>query len=209
MQTLYNQLPKVIGQFNVNIEEYFTYTYLPVKFPGMTEPVFEKRMGVFAKLIGVAACDFIGSFGLDRYIESYVYITAKHMYQKETPFNRPGYHSDGFLTDDISYIFSNSQPTIFNSGPFFLSNDDKKSLDEMKSQSKIENELTYPDNTLLRLNQFVIHKVGKPVVGPRIFFKMCFSKDKYDLAGNSHNFLLDYEWQMRPRSPERNVPQEL
>ena len=33
--------------------------------------------------------------------------------------------------------------------------------------------------------------------------------DRYDLAGNTHNYLLDYDWPLRPRSLTRNVPQAL
>ena len=209
MKKLYNQLPELKKVHKVKVSEYFTYTYLPIKFPGAHELVFEERLNVFGQIIGASCCDFVADFGLDRYIDSYVYVTAKHMYQKDCAFNRPGYHSDSFLTEDISYIWSDSQPTIFNSGPFLLSQNDQISLDEMESQAKIKNEVTYPNGSLLRLNQFVIHKVGAPITGNRAFLKICISKDKYDLVGNSHNYKLDYNWPMRPRSPERNIPQEI
>ena len=32
---------------------------------------------------------------------------------------------------------------------------------------------------------------------------------KYDLIGNSHNYLLDYDWQMKERKQERNIPQSV
>ena len=43
----------------------------------------------------------------------------------------------------------------------------------------------------------------------RTFFKLSFSKDKYDLKGNSHNYLFDYNWEMRERKENRNIPQQL
>jgi hypothetical protein len=182
---------------------------MPLKLIGETEPLVEDRLRCFENLIGTCCCDFIGFYGLDRYVKSYVYLTAKFMYQ--TPgcsFNRPGYHSDGFMTDDINYVWCDKNPTIFNSTIFDLSMDDSGSLVEMERQASSEREYAYPENTLLRLDQFNIHKVAdiqKP--GMRTFFKLSFSKDKYDLIGNSHNYLLQYEWEMKQRLEQRNIPQ--
>lgn len=39
-------------------------------------------------------------------------------------FNRMGYHSDGFLTDDINYIWCDNNPTIFNISAFNLTLDE-------------------------------------------------------------------------------------
>lgn len=41
----------------------------------------------------------------------------------------------------------------------------------------------------------------------RAFLKVSFSKDKYDLLGNSHNYLMDYNWEMKARKEDRNIPQ--
>lgn len=66
-------------------------------------------------------------------------------------------------------------------------------MKEMEQQADSSNNVTYSENRLLRLNQFNIHQVA-PVTsgGMRTFLKLSFSKDKYDLVGNSHNYLLDY-----------------
>jgi hypothetical protein len=86
--------------------------------------------------------------------------------------------------------------------------DDQVSLSEMEAQALPENDFSYPDNTLVRLNQFNIHRVSEPdVAGLRTFLKVSFSKDKYDLIGNTRNYLLDYNWEMKPRAASRNVPQ--
>ena len=80
---------------------------------------------------------------------------------------------------------------------------------EMEEQAKPENDNTFPDRALVRLNQFVVHRVN-PIQkeGMGTFCKITFSKDKYNLIGNSVNPLLDYNWELRPRSRARNVPQE-
>lgn len=80
----------------------------------------------------------------------------------------------------------------------------------MNQQANSENEITYPSKSLLRLSQTVIHKVAEnQASGMRTFVKVSISKDKYDLVGNSKNYLLDYNWEMRERKEKRNIPQKL
>lgn len=204
----YGELPKQIGTCTIECKEMMFYQYLPIKLSGDHMPIYEDRLKCFSDMIGTIGCDFIGAFGLDRYVNSYVYLTAKHMYQ--TPactYNRPGWHSDGFMTDDINYIWYDKDPTIFNCTEFKLSQDDTLSLKEMNEQWEIEHNKAYPNNTILRLDQYNIHRVGGSYFGMRTFVKVSFSKDKYDLIGNSHNYLLDYNWEMKPRKEQRNIPQ--
>lgn len=208
MQRYYGELPKQIGTCEIECKEMMFYQYLPIKLCGDHMPIYEDRLKCFSDMIGTIGCDFIGAFGLDRYVNSYVYLTAKHMYQ--TPactYNRPGWHSDGFMTDDINYIWYDKDPTIFNCTEFKLSQDDTLSLKEMNEQWEIEHNKAYPNNTILRLDQYNIHRVGSSYFGMRTFVKVSFSKDRYDLIGNSHNYLLDYNWEMKPRKEQRNIPQ--
>lgn len=201
--------PAVIGEYIVKDLEMMFYQYQPIKLIGQTDLFVEDRLKPFNDIIGASCCDFIGTFGLDRFVDSYVYITAKYMYQPPNcSYNRFGYHSDGFLTDDINYIWCDVCPTVFNSSEFNLTLDDVISMGEMEEQALKENEYVYPDNTLLRLDQFNIHKVAENTVGQfRAFVKLSVSKDKYDLLGNSHNYLLNYKWDMKKRKVERNIPQ--
>ena len=205
----YGQLPKDLGTFEVGCQEMMFYQYLPIKMPGETKLIYEDCLKPFDALVGAACCDYVGDYGLDKYVDSYVYLTAKYLFQSPgCPFNRTGYHADGFLTDDVNYLWSDKYPTIFNNSIFNISLDDTLSMKEMEDQAKEENELTYDNNKLMRMDQFVIHKVG-PVTedGMRKFFKLSVSKDKYDLIGNAHNSLIDYKWEMRERSMTRNIPQ--
>lgn len=208
MNELYNKIPRNLGIFEIEVSEYFHYTYLPIKLSNSSKVIYEKRLKIFDRIIGTACCDFVGYFGLDRFIESYVYLTAKHQYQRAgSGFNRPGWHSDGFLTDDISYIWSNRQPTIFNSSDFSLSKDDILSMKEMEEQALEENDYEFPNNSLIQMDQYSIHKVGIPLKGNRVFAKLCFSKDKYNLKGNSVNYELSYDWIYHERQERRNIPQ--
>lgn len=208
MQRYYGELPKQIGTCEIECKEMMFYQYLPIKLSGDHMPIYEDRLKCFSDMIGTIGCDFIGAFGLDRYVSSYVYLTAKRMYQKGAcSFNRPGWHSDGFMTDDINYIWYDNNPTVFNSTNFNLSMDDQLSIIEMAEQHDYKLNRTYDSNTILRLDQFNIHRVGYTTEGMRTFVKVSFSKDKYDLIGNSRNYLLDYNWEMKPRKEERNIPQ--
>ena len=206
----YGDKPKQLGLFEIDPKEMFFYQYLPIKLIGNIQPIFEDRLKIFEEILGAICCDFIGEFGLDRYNDSYIYLTAKNLYQKANcGFNRNGWHSDGFLTDDINYIWSDCQPTIFNFSDFEISNNDIKSMEEMNFQADPNNDAIYKNSRLLRLNQFNIHKVGDVEKGMRCFLKVSFSKDKYDLIGNSKNYLLNYNWEMRKRNENRNIPQLL
>jgi hypothetical protein len=207
LQTLYNKQPRGLGVFECKTDEYFTYTYLPIKLRGQSEITNERRLACFDKLIGRAACDFIGNYGLDRYVDSYVYLIAKKACQRDVGFNRPGWHSDGFGTDDISYIWSDAQPTVFNRGDFWLSADDATSMKEMEAQADRRKNFSFKNGTLVHMDQFTIHKVGDYIEGERTFAKIVISRDEYKLKGNSINYDLDYKWEYTPRKKTRNVPQ--
>ncbi|WP_051289074.1 hypothetical protein [Chryseobacterium daeguense] len=206
----YGALPTVIREIEIDCKEMMFYQYLPIKLKGMTGFVLEERLMKFSELIVETLSNYKNTFGEEKFNESYIYLTVKRQYvSKKKSMNRPGYHSDGFMTDDINYIWSDRNPTIFNVSNFNLTLDDEISLKEMKKQALPENEITYPENTILRLNQYNIHKVNDSSIyeGIRTFVKISFSNDKYDLEGNSHNYELDYNWKMKPRQNKRNIPQ--
>jgi len=208
---IYGELPKKLGEFSVDCREMMFYQYLPIKMKGELHLAVEHRLSCFNDIMVRCVIDFKKEFGQDSFEDHYIYMTAKKMYQVPgSSFNRKGYHSDGFLTDDINYIWSDRCPTIFNNSDFRLTADDKLSMKEMEAQAHDSNIVTYKAGSLLRLNQFNIHKVNEPrELLVRTFCKISFSKDKYDLLGNSVNHLLDYKWDMREREKERNIPQKI
>lgn len=204
----YGDLPKSLGIHNVKCHEMMFYQYLPIKLAGTVHPSLEDRLNIFNNLIGACNCDFIAEFGLSNYINSNIYLTIKHQYQTtDCSFNRPGWHSDGFMTDDINYIWCDINPTTFNTSSFDLSQCHQVSMIEMDNQAFPSNNIRYDENELLRLDQFNIHKVTElHEPGFRTFFKLSFSTDRYNLIGNSRNYLLDYNWVMKNRNSERNHP---
>jgi hypothetical protein len=207
----YGDLPSYMTEVDIKTNnEMFHYQYLPIKLAGdeFSFRNLEPRLYFASRLIRIACSNFGQEFGREKYRACYAYLTAKSLYVTgERNFNRQGYHSDGFMSDDINYIWYDRNPTVFNSSEFNLSQDDSLALKEMNEQALPENEITYPNSTLIRLDQFNIHKVG-PVIeeGLRTFIKISFSDCQYNLEGNSHNYLLDYRWNMKPRNKERNIP---
>lgn len=204
----YGKLPTFLGNVKVDCKEMMFYQYLPIKLAGTHPMSIEPRLRVFSDMISQCCCDYIGEYGLDNYVNSYVYLTAKRMYQHPgCSYNREGWHSDGFMTDDINYIWSNNNGFTFNNGTFYLTQDHNLSLKEMEDQADYKFNGRAGDNDLYRLDQYCIHKVSE-ILEPcmRTFFKISISKDKYNLIGNSKNYLLDYDWEMKERSVDRNHP---
>ena len=194
---MYGTAPKICGTFDLVPSEFVYCQYLPIRIPGMGWAVPEHLEWVAPLLHDVSIC----------YSTDHVYLTARHMWCTAESANRPGWHSDGFGTDDINYIWYDANPTEFCVQHFALSDDHELSMLEMERQARPENIVTYPVNTLLRLDQSVIHRVApnaKP--GYRTFVKISVSKSRYNLKGNAHNYLLDYEWEMHDRQDGRNHP---
>lgn len=209
IENTYGQAPVIIDHIDVECDEMMYYQYLPIKFSGYTNTYIEDRLDFVWDIYSTAKQDFITTFGRDKFIDMYVYLTVKNLYQiPGRPFNRLGWHSDGFMTDDINYIWSSNQPTIFNASEFNLTQDYNMSMIEMEKQARECNNFQFDSKLLIRLDQYNIHKVADiSDAGMRLFVKISFSKDRYDLIGNSKNYKVDYEWDMKPRSIERNIPQ--
>lgn len=206
---MYGKEPVIVGNFDIKCQEMMFYQDMPIKL--IDDYVkHEKRLDIFYNIVQESCEDFVENFNYGKYMDSYIYIGAKHLFQPENQsYNRPGWHSDGFGSDDINYIWSNKFPTVFNTSKFNLSQCDKKSMQEMEEQALPENDIVYPEGSLLRLDQYNIHRVATNTpAGMRTFVKVTFSKNKFNLLGNTHNYLLDYDWEMKPRSLERNIPGE-
>jgi len=204
---IYGALPVDLGRIDLSPTEMMFWLYCPIKLPGMQLVSVPDNLMQFRPLWEAARADCAGQWG-----ESYVYITAKTLWATpENPGNRPGWHSDGFLTDDLNYIWSNANPTIFfdNGERYSFSADHGVSLAEMDAlcQSRSAHYRTYPEKHFLRLDQTVLHKVDTSIKpGLRTFVKVSVSRHRYALRGNSINHELAPEWQYQDRQAERNCP---
>lgn len=203
----YGTLPVDLGLVDLSPVEMMFWMYCPVKLPGQNGLTLPTNLEQFRSLINVAFMDCA-----DRWRDSYVYLTAKTLWvTPENPGNRPGWHSDGFLTDDLNYIWSDRAPTVFfhDDGLYAFSADHNSSLGEMDILCLRDDGAhhTYPDKHLLRLDETVLHRTPEGFEpGLRTFIKISVSRHRYALQGNSINHYLPLDWQYSPRKPERNCP---
>lgn len=196
----YGQEPIVIGPVFLDPKEMCFVQYLPIAMANSDRVEIPDNLSWTRPLVNMVLKQGVPD-------ECYLYLTVKHLYVTPNNMgNRPGWHSDGFGTDDINYVWCDKYPTEFCVQEFKLSDECDTSLEEMEEQAKVENVKTYGENTLLCLDKYNIHRT--PVVGEgyRTFVKVSVSKDLYNLKGNAHNYLFDYDWEMLVRSDTRNHP---
>lgn len=213
MTKVYGGPPVEIGNFENVSDEMFFYQYLPICLAGKNKLVIPPQLKIFEGFVRCCTFDFVENIlrGNEKdAIQHYAYLTAKRLYvSSSSNLNRPGWHSDGFMTDDINYIWSDVIPTEYITGEFDnVPQDHSKSLDFFSDLAMTKEIKTCYCNTIYRLDDTVIHR-SAPYIGPpriRTFLKLSFSKDKYNLKGNSHNYDLDYRWEMKARNFERNHP---
>ena len=113
----YGGEPKIISNQPIDCKEMLFYMYLPIAFPKFSMDFFEirlpKRLEVFRPLVE-AAIEHEKTVSKTPLSDGFIYLTAKHIFATpDNVGNRAGYHSDGFGTDDINYIWANEYPTIF------------------------------------------------------------------------------------------------
>lgn len=196
---MYGIAPDDMGKVDINLTEIMFYLYLPIQMRGFDAFIVPRRLRPLFPLLHKIP-------SMER-SDKYVYLTCKRTHVSSGSMaNRPGWHCDGFGTDDINYIWYDSAPTEFCLQNFDLPEDDAASLVAMNDQARPENIHTYPNKHLLKLDERSVHRVSEvPYDGMRTFIKITLSRHSFDLEGNSHNYLLDYDWEMRPPSKTRNM----
>nr|CAI3971292.1 hypothetical protein ORM20_00243 [Ochrobactrum phage ORM_20] len=212
-ESKYGKPPKIVAFVPLDTKEMCCWMYLPIKVPGSCIQIPENAQQ-FWPIVERAYYDYVGP-DLSKIDDKYVYLTAKTLFTTPgNPGNRPGWHSDGFMTDDINYIWSNRNPTIFfeaedQNNLFSFAADHAFSLDQMDRLCESRPDLwrTYLDQTLIKLDESVLHKVDTDIEpGMRTFVKVSISKERYALEGNSinhklkHLFGTDYQVRQKIRN---------
>ena len=197
---IYGSLPDDLGLIDIDPKEMMFWMYCPTKIP-YGELCIPDNLKQFQPIIdGVIANE-------DTHAK-YMYLTAKTLWVDGSYIgNRPGWHSDGFGTDDVNYIWYTDCPTEFIHGEFELSTDCDQSMLEMEKIAETSKIITYGNKHLLRLIPEVIHR--SPINFPsgiRSFVKVSLSDNVYDLEGNSINHGLGVKFNLHPRKVERNHP---
>lgn len=200
MTDLYGKAPTSIGNFQLRCPEFMHYQYLPVKMAGDSEIRLPPNLHWLQPLVE-ATFPYVS-------IWDYLYVTAKRRYATPgNPLNRPGWHTDGFGTNDMNWLWTDRWGTRFAVHEFINIPDDHEG--SMKAfEEQAHTETTATPNHLYRLDPYVVHNT--PIIpdpgGERTFVKLSRSRHKYNLEGNSHNHLFTYHWVMHDRKAIRNNP---
>lgn len=209
MNKKYDQPPVSLGEFRPEVSEMMLYQYLPVKMAGIGETIkMYPCLHPFKELLAEAMIDFLESTN-KKLCDHYIYITAKRMFVAPGQnVNRLGWHSDGFMTQDVSYVWCDSIPTLWTDSFPDPPVDDTAALAYFNSTLHTDRIYQTEAFHLYRMDQFVVHACDVATETTlRTFVKINFSKDRYDLKGNSHNYMINYNWPMKERKTERNHPQ--
>jgi hypothetical protein len=204
MTKTYGAAPVDRGYVALEPTEMMFWLYCPIKLP-RSEIVMPPNLRQFSPIV-----ERVKDHSLLIWHERYVYLTAKTLWvTPDNPGNRPGWHSDGFMTDDLNFVWSDRDGTLFWEPPFRITftQDHKQSMREMAEIAEPGPHRVYPDKHLLQLDETVIHRVPDIAApGMRSFVKVSISRHPYQLKGNSINYLLDYQWEEVERQPSRNCP---
>lgn len=206
------EAPESAGFFDITLPEVMYYLYLPVKMSigrvrGLEQGAIrlpanvECLRGMILKALEHAPRPY-----------KYAYLSARKGWATaDNPLNRPGWHCDGFGTDDMNYVWWNGPGTRFTRGPFEnISDNHVISMEQFDWQASLRPDEIYspPVGNLYALTPRVVH--ATPIIGApgcmRQYVKVSLSDERYNLENNSHNYLFDYDWPLHLRDAVRNDP---
>ena len=197
--------PVILGKVPLGPLELLYVENLPLRMPDAPEWRLPKNLWHVFSLIPYVS----RLMQHDRNL--YVYLTAQHTFvPKSSIQRRPGWHADGFGSDDINVIWYDSTPTEFAVQDFPDGIDDHHELSMIDMDRQVREDCirTYPTGTLLMIDERMIHRPAvQEEAGFRRFIKFTISRHKANMAGNAHNYLFEYAWEMTPRDiGKRNNP---
>lgn len=205
MKTFISDVPVCVGGFDIDLPEMMYYLYLPVRMDLNGEVRLPKNLFMPCYRMVRAAIANAPEFAY-----RYVYVSARKGWASpDNPLNRPGWHCDGFGTDDLNYVWWSGASTRFVVQRFTdISDDHVVSLRQFEAQIRPECIYSPEGRRLYRLDSSIVH--ATPLIDPpgcmRQFVKISMSNHRYNLADNSHNYLFDYDWPMIDRHMIRNDP---
>lgn len=204
MTNYYGEKPELIAGYGINLPEYMSIVYLPVCMGDKKDIRLPENLECLRPMIYSAINH--GKYKLGQKI----YVSAKRGFASpDNPLNRPGWHADGFGTNDYNFFWYDKYPTLVSTIRFQnIEPNDFVSIEQFTNQIKESgvDPIELPTYALYAISPYVVHHtpVIPPPGGERQFVKITFSYEKYDLEGNAHNYLFDYSWEMTKRSTVRN-----
>ena len=193
--------PENIGGFVTPCRELMYVLYMPILLAGQDKVTIpESLMGYESFVEMCLSNEGVTAKG------KYVYLTVKRLWiEPDCLGGRQGWHTDGFGTEDINYVWTDKYPTEFCNQEFYLSDDHEVAMDDMFDQARQENIVKYPELDVIRIDHRHVHRCPINVTPSyRTFARVSISDNKYNMIGNAHNHDLDYNWVMRSRGLTRN-----
>jgi hypothetical protein len=202
----YGKPPVYLGQYPISLPEVMYYLYLPVQMNELglggtanlrLPPNLECCRGMISRATVFAQRRF-----------PYIYLSARKGWATpDNPLNRPGWHADGFGSEDLNFVWWTGPGTRFAVQEFVgISDDHIESLRQFDAQIDPERIVTYPEKGLYALDARMIH--ATPLIElpgcMRQYIKISLSDHRYNLENNSHNYLFDYDWPLTKREVLRN-----
>lgn len=203
---IYGKLPVFLGQFNIRLPEVMYYLYLPIQIE-YSDFRLPGALKCCEPLIA-AAMEYSNDIGRPNHYYKYVYLSARKGWATpDSPLNRPGWHCDGFGTDDQNFVWWDGAGTRFAIQEFKgIVSDHNRSLTQFDEQVKPWAVCTFDQHSLFALDPSVVH--ATPVIKPpgemRSYVKISMSDQRYNLENNSHNYLFEYDWPLSKREMGRN-----
>lgn len=196
-------------QINTSTMDYCNHAFMCIKQEGSSEYSVPDNLQFLVQEI------LSGIYDLSEYLYNNdyrynCYLSIKHEYVHGGSIgNRPGWHIDGFKSDQHNFIWYDCIPTEVCTGSFNLTNDHDISLDEMDYQAIDNDKFNHalPINTLYEMNQECVHrptynKMDKAVL--RTFIKITYSKEQFNCIGNAWNYKLPHIRMTAHRNNHRN-----
>lgn len=204
LERRYGTAPVAVAPFDeVNLPEMMHYLYLPVVMAEERSVRLPNNIECLRGMVNAAMRATVRPY-------DYAYVTARKGFATpDNPLNRPGWHCDGFGTDDMNFTWWTGPGTRFAVQSFVdISDDHIVSMRQFEGQVNLAKISNPREKTLYALDPMCVH--ATPLVPPpgcmRQFVKISLSNHRYNLADNSHNYLFDYAWPMVDRSLLRNDP---
>ncbi len=128
--------PQPMGHSDIHLPEVMYYLYLPVvmqpEMPGGAI-MLPHNIECLRPLVREA----IRSMAHERY--RYVYVSARKGWATpDNPLNRPGWHCDGFGTNDMNFVWWRGPGTRFICGKWQVTTDHLESLEEFDRFARAE-----------------------------------------------------------------------
>lgn len=201
---VFGKAPVYLGQFHTELTEMMYWLYLPVHMESQALNKDDVRLPGSLEICRLLI-DKAMAYTAYRY--KYVYLSARKGWATpDNPLNRPGWHCDGFGTDDLNFVWWDGPGTRFALQPFEgIVSDHNRSMKQFDEQVDPTRVVGYPEHGLYVIDPSVVHATPL-IVSPcmRQYVKISMSNHRYNLRNNSHNYLFDYDWPLHPREAARN-----